>query len=147
MKNLIWLICAAMVVSCAPQTSSAPKVCPPEANTPILSSSTSPDTDPDPFCFSDVTDAEPDPVKPVSSNAITVRGINQSAPIRSSSQTVLYVNDQYLEYFNDNTPSKTVKPGDKVRVVVSASNRSGETVTATVTIGTISSTFSVTTKR
>jgi hypothetical protein len=145
MKKLVLLALAAALLACAPQNRT-PKICPPEPDTPILSNSTSPDTDPDPFCFSDVIETEPDPIKPVSSNAITVRGINQAAPIRSSSQTVLYVNDQYLEYFNDNTPSKTVKPGDKVRVVVSASNRSGETVTATVTIGTVSSTFSVTTK-
>jgi hypothetical protein len=144
MKTLL-LFGLVALVACAPQNRT-PKICPPEANTPILSAATTPDTDPDPFCFSDVIGAEPDPVKPVSSNTITVRGINQAAPIRSSSQSVLYVNDQYLEYFNDNTPSKTVKPGDKVRVVVSASNRSGETVTATVTIGTVSSTFSVTSK-
>jgi hypothetical protein len=145
MKQFILLGLAAAILACAPQNRT-PKICPPEADTPILSSATSPDTDPDPFCFSDVTGAEPDPNKSVSSNSITVRGINQAAPIRASNQTVLYVNDQYLEYFYDNTPSKTVKPGDKVRVVVSPSNRSGETVTATVTIGTVSSTFSVTSK-
>jgi hypothetical protein len=145
MKQLALFALAAALLSCAPQNRQ-PKICPPEADTPILSSSTTPDTDPDPFCFSDVTGAEPDPNKSVSSNPITVRGINQPTSIRSSSQTVLYVNDQYLDYFYDDTPSKTVKPGDKVRILVSPSNRSGETVTATVTIGKVSSTFSVTTK-
>ncbi|MFN3266548.1 MAG: hypothetical protein ACK41E_06885 [Deinococcales bacterium] len=145
MKKLLIYVCAALFAACAPQNRT-PKVCPPEPTTPIISSATTPDTDPDPFCFSDVTQVDPDPTQAVSSNSITVRGINRPAPIRSSNQTVLYVNDQYLEYFYENTPSKTVNPGDKVRVLVSPSNRSGETVTATVTIGTVSSTFSVTTK-
>ena len=134
-------------VACAPQAASSPKVCPPEAATPLVSTSTTPDTDPDAFCFSDIVNADPDPSKPVTSNAITVRGINQPAPIKASRGTSVYVNDQYLEYFNDDTPAKTVKAGDKVKLLVSASNQRGETTLTTLTIGTVSSTFSVTTRR
>ncbi len=141
----IWLIGIALLAACAPATRE-PKVCPPEANTPILSSSTSPDTDPDTFCFSDVVNAEPDPVIPVYSNTITVRGINQPAPITATSGTTVFVNDQYLEYFSDTPSSKTVKAGDKIKVAVSASNQRGVTQTTVVRIGAISSSFSVTTK-
>ena len=134
-------------VACAPQAASNPKVCPPEAATPLLSTSTAPDTDPDAFCFSDIVDAEPDPSKAVTSNAITVRGINRLAPLKASRGTSVYVNDQFLEYFNDDTPAKTVKAGDKVKLLVSASDGRGETTVTTLTIGTVSSTFSVTTRR
>ena len=134
-------------VACAPQAASSPKVCPPEAVTPITSTSTAPDTDPDAFCFSDIVNAEPDPSKPVTSNTITVRGINRSAPLRASKGTSVYVNDQYLEYFNDDTPAKTVKAGDKVKLLVSASNQALDTTVTTLTIGTVSSTFKVTTRR
>ncbi len=147
MKNFWVLGCVALLASCAPGVSSAPKVCPPELSTPILSSSLTPDTEPDSFCFSDVVGVEPDPVKPILSNSITVRGINQIVPIRASNGTTVYVNDQYLEYFSDSSGLKTVKAGDKVRVAVSASNMLGTDTLSTISIGSVSSTFRVTTKR
>ena len=146
-RSALVLALAIGFVACAPQAASSPKVCPPEAATPITSTSTAPDTDPDAFCFSDVVDAEPDPQKAVTSNTITVRGINQPAPIKASRGTSVYVNEQFLEYFNDDTPAKTVRAGDKVKLLVSASNQRGETTLTTLTIGTVSSTFSVTTRR
>ena len=147
MKNLWFLVCATLIVSCAPAVSSAPKVCPPELSTPILSNSVTPDTEPDSFCFSDITDADPDPKKAVLSNTITVRGINQVVPIKATTGTTVYVNDQYLEYFSENSTLKTVKAGDKVKVAVSASNLPNTDTITTITIGSVSSTFRVTTKR
>lgn len=143
----IALVFAISFVACAPQTASSPKVCPPEAFTPLVSVSSAPDTDPDAFCFSDIVDAEPDPAKPVTSNAITVRGINAPTLLKASKGASVYVNDQFLEYFNDDTPAKTVKAGDKVKLLVSASNGRGESTVTTLTIGTVSSTFRVTTRR
>jgi hypothetical protein len=147
MKNFCFLACAALVVSCAPAATSAPKVCPPELSTPALSSSVTPDSEPDSFCFSDVTDVEPDPQKPVYSNVITVRGVNVPVPIKASNGTTVLVNDQYLEYFSDTSGLKTVKAGDKVKVAVSASNALGTDTITTITIGSVSSTFRITTKR
>ena len=147
MKNLWVLVGAALLAACAPAVSSKPKICPPELSTPILSNSLTPDTEPDSFCFSDVIDAEPDTSKTIYSNFITVRGINQVVPIKASHGTTIWVNDQYLEYFSESSTLKTVRAGDKVQVLVSASNlRNTETVTI-ISIGSVSSTFSVTTKR
>jgi hypothetical protein len=146
MKNLWILVGAALVVSCAPATSSGPKICPPELSTPIISSSLTPDTEPDSFCFSDVINAEPDTAKAIYSNIITVRGINQAVPIKASYGTTIWVNDLYLEYFSPDSTLKTVKAGDRVQVLVSASNLPNTQTITTITIGSVSSTFSVTTK-
>jgi hypothetical protein len=147
MKNLWVLVGAAMLVSCAPAVSSGPKICPPELSTPIFSTSLTPDTEPDSFCFSDVIDAEPDTAKAVYSNIITVRGINQIVPIKASHGATIWVNDQFLEYFSESSTLKTVKAGDRVQVLVSASNVRGEQTITTISIGSVSSTFRVTTKR
>lgn len=147
MKNLWVLVGAALLAACAPAVSNAPKICPPELSTPILSSSITPDTEPDSFCFSDVINAEPDPKIAVLSNTITVRGINQVVPIKATNGTTVYVNDQYLEYFSETSTIKTVKAGDKVKVAVSASNLPNTDTITTITIGSVSSTFRVTTKR
>ncbi len=147
MKNTWLLSCVAVLGACAPAASSAPKVCPPELSTPALSSSITPDTEPDSFCFSDVINAEPDTAKPVFSNIITVRGINTTVPIKASSGTTIWVNNQFLEYFSESSSLKTVKAGDRVQVLVSASNIRGEESITTITIGSVSSTFRVVTKK
>ncbi|NJK45342.1 MAG: hypothetical protein HC933_14675 [Pleurocapsa sp. SU_196_0] len=101
---------------------------------------------PEPFCFLPALDAIPDPVRAVSSNTITVRGVNQPAPLTASPGTTVYVNDAYLEYFNADTPAKTVKAGDRVRVLGSASNKGDESIGYKLTIGKVSDTFYIVTK-
>ena len=123
------------------------KVCPPEQTltiTPI--NSTTPDAEPNSFCFTPALNANPDPGVAISSNTITVRGVNQPAPLTASPGTTVYVNDQYLEYFNTGTPAKMVKGGDRIRILGSASNRLNDSVPYTLTIGGVSDTFYIITK-
>ncbi len=123
------------------------KVCPPEQTltiTPVNSST--PDTEPNAFCFAPALNVNPDPQVAISSNTITVRGVNQPTPLSASPGTTVYVNDQYLEYFNVGTPAKMVKAGDKIRVAGSASNQLNDSVAYTVTIGGISDTFYIITR-
>jgi hypothetical protein len=146
--RLSWLL-PVVLIACAPTSSDGrTKTCPPDnANTPIVSTSSTPDTDPDSFCFLPALNADPDPNKPVTSNTIVVRGINANAPLRASPGTSVYVNDQYLEYFNADTPAKTVKAGDRVRLIGSASNKNDDSVAYVLTIGKVSDTFFIVTRK
>ena len=138
----------------APVVNSAPgtpvgldKTCPPEQTltiSPVTSST--PDTEPNQFCFTPALNANPDPTVAVSSNTITVRGVNQPTPLTASNGATVYVNDQYLEYFNTGTPAKMVKGGDRIRILGSASNRLNDSVPYTLTIGGVSDTFYIITK-
>jgi hypothetical protein len=138
----------------APVINSAPgtpvgldKVCAPEQTLTInpVNSST-PDTEPNQFCFSPARNANPDPSVAVSSNTITVRGVNQPTPLTASNGATVYVNDQYLEYFSPQSTPKMVKSGDKIRVLGSSSNLLNDSVAYTVTIGGVSDTFYIITK-
>jgi hypothetical protein len=149
MRRFLFLF-PVVLMACAPTARSdgRDKTCPPEnASTPVVSTSSSADTDPEAFCFLPALDAIPDPVRAVSSNTITVRGINQPAPLTASPGTTVYVNDAYLEYFNADTPARTVKAGDRVRVLGSASNKGDESIGYTLTIGKVSDTFYIVTKK
>jgi hypothetical protein len=138
----------------APVVDSAPgtpvgltKVCPPEQTLTIAPvNSSTPDTEPNPFCFAPALNVVPDPSVAVSSNTITVRGVNQPTPLTASNGTTVYVNDQYLEYFSPQSTPKMVKAGDKIRVLGSSSNLYNDSVAYTVTIGGISDTFYIITK-
>ncbi len=138
----------------APVVNSAPgtpvgldKTCPPEQTltiSPVTSST--PDTEPNQFCFNPALNVNPDPAIAVSSNTITVRGVNQPTPLTASNGATVYVNDQYLEYFSPQSTPKMVKLGDKIRVLGSSSNLLNDSVAYTVTIGGVSDTFYIITK-
>ena len=165
-RLILLIITATMLGACVPASNPQPvrppaptietapgtpigidKVCPPEQTltiTPI--NSTTPDTEPNSFCFTPALNANPDPGVAISSNTITVRGVNQPAPLTASPGATVYVNDQYLEYFNTGTPAKMVKGGDRIRILGSASNRLNDSVPYTLTIGGVSDTFYIITK-
>jgi hypothetical protein len=145
--RLLWL--PVVLIACAPASSDGrTKTCPPEpSNVAVVSTSNTPDTDPDPFCFLPALNADPDPNKAISSNTIVVRGINQPAPLRATRGTSVYVNDQFLEYFDHDTPAKTVRAGDRVRVLGSASNQTDDVEAYTLTIGKVSDTFYIVTRK
>jgi hypothetical protein len=139
----------------APVVTSAPgtpvgldKVCPPEQTLTIspINSST-PDTEPNQFCFTPALNVNPNPSVAISSNTITVRGVNQPTPLTASNGTTVYVNDQYLEYFSAQSTPKMVKVGDKIRILGSSSNLLNDSVPYTVTIGGVSDTFYIITKK
>jgi hypothetical protein len=123
------------------------KVCPPEQTLTIAPiNSSTPDTEPNPFCFAPSLNVNPDQTVAISSNTITLRGVNQPTPLTATEGTTVYVNDQYLEYFSAQSTPKLVKLGDKIRVLGSASNKFNDSVAYTVTIGGVSDTFYIITK-
>jgi hypothetical protein len=136
------------VVSSAPGTPvGLDKTCPPEQTLTIAPvNSSTPDTEPNPFCFTSALNVNPDPSIAVSSNTITVRGVNQPTLLTASNGATVYVNDQYLEYFSPQSTPKMVKSGDKIRVLGSSSNRYNDSVGYTLTIGGVSDTFYIITK-
>jgi hypothetical protein len=97
-----------------------------------------PDTEPDPFEFTEVGGVTP--LAEVQSNEITVSGINAPAPISIDEG----------EYSIDGGPwtlkAGTVQDGARVRIRVIAAGTYETTVQATLTIGGVSSTFLVTTR-
>jgi uncharacterized delta-60 repeat protein len=97
-----------------------------------------PDTEPDPFEFTEVGGVTP--LAEVQSNEITVSGINAPAPISIDEG----------EYSIDGGPwtlkAGTVEDGARVRIRVIAAGTYETTVQATLTIGGVSSTFLVTTR-
>jgi len=97
-----------------------------------------PDTTPDAFSFTDQTGLPPN--AEVQSNEITVAGINGPAPIS-------VVGGAYsIDGGAFTATAGTVANGARVRVRVTASISYSTTVSATLTIGGVSDTFSVTTK-
>jgi hypothetical protein len=100
-----------------------------------LTCTPAPDTTPEPLAFEAQQDVEPGST--VTSNALTVRGLNTAAPI-SAEGGVLIVNG--VEF-----TGTTVRNGDTVAVRVQASAELGTATTATVTIGDVKGTFTVTT--
>jgi hypothetical protein len=168
-RNALWLALVLCLGACTPATTNpqpsvqpppapvvitAPgtpvgidKVCPPEQTLTIAPvNSSTPDTEPNPFCFAPALNLNPDQTVAISSNTITVRGINQPTPLTASNGTTVYVNDQYLEYFTAQSTAKMVKTGDKIRLQGSASNKLNDSVAYTVTIGGVSDTFYIITK-
>ena len=97
------------------------------------------DTAPDSFNFSDQTDVEPS--TPITSNAITVSGINAAAPISISGGSYSINGGAFT------STSGTVSNGQTVTVRVTSSSNFATTASATLTIGGVSDTFSVTTRK
>ena len=97
-----------------------------------------PDTTPDPFSFTAVTDAEPN--QTVISNPITVSGIDTPAPISVGAGSYSINGTAFTHR------KGTVKAGDQVRARITASADHSTTVTATITIGGVSGDFQVTTQ-
>ena len=98
---------------------------------------TGPDTTPDQFTFVDQTGVARN--RAVESNAITVSGISAAASI---SVTDGYVSVNDGEYTDEPT---TVNNGDTVRVKRRSSPHYATSVSATVRIGGVSDTFTITT--
>ena len=94
------------------------------------------DTSPESFSFTERTGEQPD--SSVTSDTITVRGINSVVPIEVTGGT-LVVNGQDFT-------GTTVARGRQVAVKVIASSSYNTETTATVTIGGVSANFSVTTR-
>ncbi|EYB68620.1 hypothetical protein DEIPH_ctg019orf0036 [Deinococcus phoenicis] len=93
------------------------------------------DTTPDPFSFKEQKDVVPGST--VTSNEVTVTGINAPAPISVTGGTLL-INGQ-------TSTQTTVRAGDKVAVKLTSAATLSTPVSATVTIGGQSATFTVTT--
>lgn len=98
------------------------------------------DTDPDQFLFTDVTGAEVGTI--YVSNIITVAGIGAASPISITGASAAYsINGgPYV------ASSGTVDNGDVVRVRVTSSASYETAVSAVLTIGTVSDTYTVVTK-
>jgi hypothetical protein len=96
-----------------------------------------PDATPDPFTFADQTDVAPNTV--VESNVITVSGINTGAPISIADGEYSINGGTYTAAVG------TVNNGNTVRVRQTSSSAYSTTTNATLTIGDVSDTFSVTT--
>ena len=96
------------------------------------------DLTPDVFSFEPKTDAEPGAAE--MSNSITVSGLSEgfSTSISVSGGTLMIDGDEFS--------GTTVSNGQRVAVVVVASDEFSSTETASVTIGGVSAEFSVTTK-
>ena len=96
------------------------------------------DLTPDAFSFEPKTDAEPGAAE--MSNSITVSGLSEgfSTSISVSGGTLMIDGDEFS--------GTTVSNGQRVAVVVVASDEFSSTETASVTIGGVSAEFSVTTK-
>lgn len=93
------------------------------------------DTTPAPFTFEDQTDVARD--TEITSNAITIDGINAPAPISTSAGTLII--DGAV------SSAATVTSGQTVAVRLTSSSEYSTKVEATVDIGGVSDTFSVTT--
>ncbi|MDO9607225.1 MAG: SGNH/GDSL hydrolase family protein [Brevundimonas sp.] len=95
------------------------------------------DTTPDVFGFEDVTDAALDQV--ITSNAITVAGINGPANISIEGGTFSKNGGPY------SATARTVVADDQVRIRVISAATNSAAVNATLTIGGVADTFTVTT--
>lgn len=96
-----------------------------------------PDPIPDAFTFNTVKDVEPGAA--VTSNTVTVSGINTVSPITVEGGTLMVNGTEFT--------GSVVKNGDTVAVRLTASNERGGTTAARVTIGNVSATFEVQTKQ
>jgi hypothetical protein len=96
------------------------------------------DTAPDGFSFAPVVDVEPGSMQ--TSNAITVAGINDGAPI-----SVVGGSYRINGAAATSTPA-TVQAGDQVSVQLTASSSYGAQTTATLSIGGVSAAFKATTR-
>lgn len=95
------------------------------------------DTTPDPFTFAGQNNVPPGSVR--TSNAIAVTGIDSPAPISVSNGSYAIGNSPFT------TVAGTVSAGQLVAVRLTASTSAGVTTSATLNIGGVTSTFSVTT--
>jgi plastocyanin len=103
----------------------------------VTTQSAPPDMIPDQFTFTDQTDAALSTV--ITSNTITVSGITSTTPISITGGTYSINGESYT------SADGTVNPGDTVTVQQTSSESHSTTTNATLTIGGISDTFSVTT--
>jgi Cysteine-rich secretory protein family len=105
----------------------------------VTTESAPPDMTPDQFTFTDQTDAALSAV--ITSNTITVTGITSTTPISITGGTYSINGGPYT------SADGTVNPEDTVTVQQTSSGSHSTTTDATLTIGGISDTFSVTTIR
>ncbi len=104
----------------------------------VTTQASSGDTTPDPFTFTAQTGVELSML--ITSNAITVSGINMAAPISIEGGGAYSINGSSYSY-----SSGTVNNGDTVTVQLPSSWKHSTTTSTILTIGTVSGTFSVTT--
>ena len=97
-----------------------------------------PDTTPDQFTFTDQTGVALNTVR--ASNTITVSGINTEAPISITGGTYSINGGAYT------SDAGTVSNGDTVKIQLTSSGSYSTTTNATLTIGGVYDTFSVTTQ-
>ncbi|MGI9212434.1 MAG: hypothetical protein ACR2HF_08155, partial [Methylococcaceae bacterium] len=96
------------------------------------------DTQPDPFRFTAQNGVEV--ATAVSSNPVAITGINAASPIKISGGLYALNGGTYTG------KTGTVNAGDVVQVQVTSAKTYNQTVTATLTIGGVASTFSATTR-
>lgn len=104
----------------------------------VSTAATVPDTTPEAFAFDAVAAAAP--ATAVTSNTVTIRGINTAAPIA-------IVGGEYrINGGAFTSASGTVNAGDMVNVRLTSAASAGAKVTATLTVGGVSAAFDVTTR-
>lgn len=103
-----------------------------------VNTTSNPDFTPNGFTFTDQTDLEPS--TSVQSNTVTITGIDDKAPI-SISNGEFSINGSGYQ-----TQAATINSGDTVRIQQVSSTEFDSTKTATLTVGTVERTFSVTTR-
>ena len=101
------------------------------------SEASQPDTTPDSFSFSEITNVSRE--KEIVSAAITVTGINAAAPISVSGGYYSIDNQDFV------STASEVNNGAQVRLLLTSSNQPNTKTSVTLTIGAVSGTFSVTT--
>lgn len=104
----------------------------------ILAACTGPITTPEQFAFNDVDEAEPGAV--ITSNVVTIRGINTPAPAKVTTGGTLIIDGE------EAGDSADVSPGSELAVRVTASERFGGEVSVTVDVGGVTARFTVTTR-
>jgi hypothetical protein len=96
------------------------------------------DRTPDPFDFADRANVSPN--SQVVSNTVTVTGVNVVL-ISDVTNCELGINSNFFT----NSPGLGVQNGDQLRLRAVSSSTPGQTITCTITLGTVTDTFSVTT--
>jgi parallel beta-helix repeat protein len=97
-----------------------------------------PDITPDSFSLASVTGA--DPSSDVTSNEVTISGIDTPASVSASNGATVIINNSTA------LVGATVKNGDKLKITLKSSAAFATAVSSNITVGTFSTSFSVTTK-
>ncbi len=118
-----------------PSPPPAPPAPPPTPPTPPTPPPPAPDTTPDAFSFTARKDAPPS--TDITSDEITIKGIDAPSPVTVSGGTLILN--------GADSSATTVKAGDRVAVRLTSSQDFEASVSATVTIGGVSGAFTATT--